>query len=446
MNRSRGIVFTFVVSSLFFLASCAKEGCTDANAVNYDPNAKKDDQSCVYEAELNIPSSYQFVRDGVSTVSYSGQTVRLMLIHDLVAMIEDLGKPGATSVLQADMLQLYEYDDAVISTMIEVPGYTLLEGVYSNIGTGKDLTGKVDNSYNADTDIRAWIAIIAANSQTSKLGTAEVYTTSGNAPYADGLDICALIEKTLFGSLVYSQATGNYLNGISGDDNSAVLTGKSYTEMEHHWDEAFGYFGAARDFYAFSDLSLTSAGSHFRDENGDGMIDLRSEYNAGFSRYAASRDIFDNNGDGSAAGTDYTKEIFDGFLKGRAAIAAEDYEARDEGKQEVLTGLEKVIAASIIHDLNSTRSAMADSAAINNPASLNRYWANMYGGTLALRYNPDKQVSDADIATLTGYMGDSPTYDLPGTGAYDTALTNLDAAKSLLQTLYGFSNSQIENW
>lgn len=37
------------------LASCKKEGCTDNNAINYEPKAKKDDNSCVYhQGELNL--------------------------------------------------------------------------------------------------------------------------------------------------------------------------------------------------------------------------------------------------------------------------------------------------------------------------------------------------------------------------------------------------------
>ena len=36
--------------------------------------------------------------------------------------------------------------------------------------------------------------------------------------------------------------TSNYLAGISEDDNELIVDGKYYTEMEHHWDEAYGYF------------------------------------------------------------------------------------------------------------------------------------------------------------------------------------------------------------
>ncbi|MEY4287665.1 MAG: hypothetical protein RL511_1754 [Bacteroidota bacterium] len=37
---------------VFSMYSCAKPGCTDPNAVNYNASAKKDDYSCVYKEKL----------------------------------------------------------------------------------------------------------------------------------------------------------------------------------------------------------------------------------------------------------------------------------------------------------------------------------------------------------------------------------------------------------
>ena len=46
-----------IVAALFLmpvLMSCKKEGCVFSNAENYDPEAKKDDHSCTYKANLSF--------------------------------------------------------------------------------------------------------------------------------------------------------------------------------------------------------------------------------------------------------------------------------------------------------------------------------------------------------------------------------------------------------
>lgn len=53
----KSIILTLFVS-LFFV-SCKKEGCTDANASNFNENAKKDDGSCVY-AEPHLIFVFDF--------------------------------------------------------------------------------------------------------------------------------------------------------------------------------------------------------------------------------------------------------------------------------------------------------------------------------------------------------------------------------------------------
>ena len=48
-------VIAFVLLSIIVTASCKHKGCTDENAINYQPEAKKDDGSCEYDTLSNIP-------------------------------------------------------------------------------------------------------------------------------------------------------------------------------------------------------------------------------------------------------------------------------------------------------------------------------------------------------------------------------------------------------
>ena len=157
-----------------------------------------------------------------------------------------------------------------------------------------------------------------------------------------------MINKVLVGAVHYYQSTGVYLNGILEQDNAKQYKddpAKTYTAMEHKWDEAFGYFGAARDYLSYSDAQLAgkTPAEFSRDSNGDGKIDFKSEYNFGLSRNAGKRDK-------GASGTDLTKDIFQAFVTGRAIIAGEGDINQVAAQREIAAaGIEKVIAATEVH-------------------------------------------------------------------------------------------------
>ena len=61
--------FLFATVLALTVTSCAKKGCMDPTAANYD-SAEKDDGKCDYT--YDVPSEYVFTDgDGNSTVSYS---------------------------------------------------------------------------------------------------------------------------------------------------------------------------------------------------------------------------------------------------------------------------------------------------------------------------------------------------------------------------------------
>jgi hypothetical protein len=92
------------------------------------------------------------------------------------------------------------------------------------------------------------------NATTASNGQAGILT-SGTSTYlvdANGIEPVQLIEKGLMGAVFLNQALNTYFgpDKMNVDNTSAVdpLNGKYYTTMEHHWDEAFGYFGVDTDF------------------------------------------------------------------------------------------------------------------------------------------------------------------------------------------------------
>ena len=433
-KKIQWLVVLLTVASLFLSACGSDEDDTDL----------EEDAA----ATIDVPQAYVFDSrfvEGESSVSYSGQVVRNLLLQDLKATTDSVGKDGARPIAVSDMLKLYEYDDALnLKTLTTTGGLAASESHYSALSTGKNLVGKISDEpvigygRTADDLVREWFEMIADNSQDSdKLGTPMAYTTD------DGVDMSQMVNKVLIGAVPYYQATGVYLNGLLERDNSEARDGTDpYTAMEHAWDEAFGYFGAARDYFRYTDEQLAGSVDDFTfDSNGDGSIDFKSEYNFGLSRNAAKRDK-------GGSGVDFTQEIFNAFLAGRTAITNQGSVAEISAhRQAAAEGMEKVIAATVVHYINDTLSDMSElGTAEENRANLNKHWAEMKGYTVALQYNPFRLITDGQLAELHGIMGEAPIYDEPGSNSYKTQVANYERAKVVLQTAYGFSNGNMANW
>ena len=295
----------------------------------------------------SAPSTYTFdsqITAGESSVSYSGQTARHILIDDLATALQDLTEQpgGSASAIEAD-LELYVSGDAdSVNYSYSLDGETLVPGpTFGDISTGKNLSDKIAggngvgggetgkliggeffgwselSSPSLPIDlVELFIERIAAEAVD---GIDPSVITSGGASAnigsvtvdAFGRDYRQLVQKFLLGAVTFSQGTNDYLQTDFSDDTNHDQDGDSpYSFAEHKWDEAFGYFGAARDYNDYSDAEI--AGTDFyKDSNNDGDIDLRSEVNFGNATNCAKRDA------GSTTNTDFSKTIFDAFLAGR---------------------------------------------------------------------------------------------------------------------------------
>lgn len=265
---------------------CKKKGCTDKKATNYSSKAKKDDGSCKYASNpstssYNVPSTYVFKdANGNSTVSFGGQTSRLNQLSEMVTKM----KSGTSSTVSAQDLK----------DMFANVGNNG-NGNFSFSAPGKQLKNKC---FPADVSMfEGWMDDLAtasaSNATTAVSGTAGTLT-SGSKTYlldANGREKVQFIEKGLMGAVFMNQALNSYFGEtkMNVDNTGAVdaAGGKHYTKMEHHWDEAFGYFGVAIDFPTTQATRFW--GKYCNKQNG----------------------VLNSNAD-----------MMDNFLKGRAAISA----------------------------------------------------------------------------------------------------------------------------
>ncbi|MCE2503886.1 MAG: DUF4856 domain-containing protein [Chlorobi bacterium] len=424
---------------LFTFVSLALTSCSD------DTVTEPDDD------KISVPTTYSFLsrfETDKSSVSYSGQTVRNLLIQDIKILIDQSGKSDGKPVTAADILALYDHNDGDnLMTRTTTGSLPPLETAYPTISTGKNLTGKISGATligtnkTVDQMMREWFAEVEIlSNDPTRIRTPMAYTDD------QGHDLSQLINKVLLGSVVYYQGTGIYLSQVADRDNTVQKGGTAlYTDMEHAWDEAFGYYGGARNYFSFSDEDLAGSVDQFtNDANGDGKIDFKSEYNFGFSRNAGKRDK------GSSSGTDFTMEIFQKFLEGRTTIVNQGSETDlISARNAVANTWEKVIAATVVHYINETLSDMdglTNESVPSNSTNLNKHWGEMKGFTWALQFNPLKLISDADLQTLHTYMGDAPAYSPSGEGEHTSYRTALEASRSLLQNVYSFSEADVQNW
>lgn len=355
--------------SFAFLATFAFTACNDDETVNTDEN---------YE----VPATYNF-----ENVSYEGQTQRLDMLTELTAYMKQANN-GEVLEAQA-MLNMYANEnDAFADASLNAADSKELEN--KTVEADQQLFKDFINNFAAATE--------TANSGVGSNGVAGVVTSPNDESKkyffdADGIEHIQYIEKGLMGSVLYFQSNSIYLaSGKMDVDNETVEEGKG-TAMEHHWDEAFGYFGVPNDFPANKD------GIRFWGKYSDGRDELLGSNEA----------------------------IMNAFIKGRAAISNKDYASRDEQIEIIRNEWEKVSAGTAIHYLNDANDNFADDAVRNH--TLSEAWAFIH----ALKYNPSKKLGNTEIEEVLTLLGDN---------FYEITQDNIAAAKAILVEAYGFDAIQ----
>jgi hypothetical protein len=271
-----------------------------------------------------------------------------------------------------------------------------------------------------------------------------------------GLDLAELLQKFLLGAIAFSQGADDYLDDDTTEkgllaDNTQPVEGKPYTALEHNWDEGFGYFGAARDFAAYTDDEIAGKGGRseyahgYHDTNGDGEIDLRRELNWGHAVNAAKRDR------SATTALDLTRDAFDAFVAGRALItvaggALSEAQRVELGRHrdQALQAWEKAIAATVIHYLNAMLGDIEDGGDF---ATYAKHFSELKGFALSFQFNrrsPLMSDDGADFAELHRLLGTRPA-PRDADDIADYAI-NLTAARTLVGAAYGFDVADVENW
>ena len=296
-------------------------------------------------SEVTVPETYTFLRDGNSTVSFEGQTTRIMMAEELSIALSNVDSS------ENELLDMYRNSDENGGDV------NPFESSELNVST-KSIKSKIASSFDFFSTKTAESSIIKqqfenwiANQVNEVFPNEEVIATPGVAgQLADGtsvryvsgkgLEYNQAIGKSIIGALMVDQILNNYLSpsvldaadNKANNDNGIVENGKTYTTMEHKWDEAYGYlFGNS----ASSEDPISNIGDDDNFLNKYvGSVDKDSDF------------------------TGIAKDIFDAFKKGRAAIVAGNYEVRDEQADIIKEKISEVIAIRAVHYLQQGKNAL----------------------------------------------------------------------------------------
>ena len=232
--------------------------------------------------------------------------------------------------------------------------------------------------------------------------------------------------------------------GLRASHDGPASDGDPYTALEHAWDEAFGYFGAARDYLAYTDEEIAGKGGRedyadgSHDTNGDGLIDLNAEANFALSVNAAKRDR------GSNVATDFMADAMNAFIDGRQLLA--DTEGPPGGAAARADRVPRPGAAAERRarrdgDPLRERHAAGDEHLRHRRLRLQtaKVWSEMKGFALGFQFNPHSPLL-ADFDEIHSLFGDAPVL---ADGAVDAYRADLIAARALIGAAYGFATENL---
>jgi len=293
-------------------------------------------------------------------------------------------------------------------------------------------TDASNGDHGANEIVSSWVKKIA------RLATDGDLETKFN--FSDEIDYQALISHFLLASIPYFQVSNNHLNSNLGLVASNLLNDEpklSYTQLEHHWDMAFGYYGTLR-------TAKNESLERIIETHSSTLLDIDSLISASVFDNAAA--TAQRDGDATFQDIHFSENIINNFLEGRELITLNDPTLSEEEKNilisnratNIINNWEKALAATLIHHINRT---------IDNGADMNetyyQHWAKMKAYALALQFNPSSTLNKDTLIDIHKKIKQAPHTTKSSINGY---LKEIKDLRSTIQNIYNFSNENISRW
>jgi len=374
--------------------------------------------SCINDNEVKnlqviVPATYEFTRDGNTTVSFSGQTTRILMAEEFIASLMDPSKSeAALDGMFAHEEGNADFSDAFLNASDK--------NIRSKTAASKDyFSANTTESNVLKAEFDTWIANQvndvypnwnrdAAPGEAGKIQEAG----GGSVRYVNGkgLEYNQAVTKGLIGALMVDQILNNYLSPTVLDeadnraknDASILEEGQNYTTMEHKWDEAFGYL------YGLDNPQLPQLGA-------DSFL----------NKYLAR---VDNDSDFKGI----APKIYDSFKLGRAAIVAGNYTVRDEQIEELQEDISEIIAIRVVYYLQQAKALLGK----DNGAAFHDL-SEGYGFIISLQFTRDDDTnrpyfSKAEVDAFIAQL-------MSGNGFWDVSPETLDEISNSIVSRFDFT-------
>ena len=378
------IVYTLLAVSMLFACSKDEDSPTPEPTPTPSPTPT-----------YTVPTTYTFTDgSGNSTVDFSGQAARLEMALEIVNYAKTANTLGVT-VSATTLKSMYANNGY---TWIDAPGLGLT-------GSTKQLKDKTaGGDVGVQAIIETYFDSLEVLSNLNYDNSAQAYGqggvwSNGTKSYlhsGSGIEYKEMVEKALMCAVFMNQMTVNYLGLIASDDNDNLVSGKNYTNMQHHWDEAYGYF---------------TTGINYPTDGADRF----------WGKYTYARE--------AVLGSATTISL--AFRTGRAAIDNKDYTTRDAQIAIIRNEMEKICAGTAINYLNQAK------ANITNPVVKNHQLSEAKGLIDGLRYGYNavsgNGMTSSEINTALTYLVDFENITVSDINA----LIDLIASKTGLTSVKG---------
>ncbi len=400
----------FALTTLALVIICSISCEDDEDIVVIDPDP---------ELVIEVPTTYSFERDGVSTVNFPGQTERILMAEELIAAMN-----GFDTTTEQLLLDMYANEN---SPFANEDLNSSSRSVRSKVAASEDF---FSNNSAASASIQQFFAdlmaaqideVFPAVQVAAQAGVAGQIADGSSTRYvsAQGLEYNQAVTKGLIGALMVDQAINNYLgtalldagtNREDNDNNVPRNDSGTDTQMEHLWDEAYGYaYGTSADL-ANPNPTIGDDDSFLSKYIG------RVEDDVDFAGIAA--------------------DIFDAYTLGRAAIVAKNYEVRDEQATILRELLSQVIGVRSVYYLQQGRMNIEN----NDFGGAFHDLSEGYGFIYSLQFTRNP-LTDAPYFTndeVVGFLDQITT----GNGFWEVTPATLDAVADDIASRFSFTREE----